>query len=65
MATKFNEIFLGTQLHQLVAGRNQRFGNYLCPHHPGTEIVPEMSVSTCNQLTRLCAWEDFIHPNDI
>jgi hypothetical protein len=26
----------------------------------GTEIVPETSVSTCNQLTRLCAREDFI-----
>jgi hypothetical protein len=26
----------------------------------GANIVPEMSVSTCNQLTRLCAWEEFI-----
>jgi hypothetical protein len=26
----------------------------------GTEIVPETSVSTCNQLTRLCAREYFI-----
>jgi hypothetical protein len=26
----------------------------------GTEIVPETSVSTRNQLTRLCAREDFI-----
>jgi hypothetical protein len=26
----------------------------------GTDIVPETSVSTCNQLTRLCAREDFI-----
>jgi hypothetical protein len=26
----------------------------------GTEIVPETSVSTCNQLTQLCAREDFI-----
>jgi hypothetical protein len=26
----------------------------------GTEIVPETSVSSCNQLTRLCAREDFI-----
>jgi hypothetical protein len=26
----------------------------------GTEIVPETLVSTCNQLTRLCAREDFI-----
>jgi hypothetical protein len=25
-----------------------------------TEIVPEMPVSTCNQLTRLCAREDFV-----
>jgi hypothetical protein len=25
----------------------------------GTEIVPETSVSSCNQLTRLCAREDF------
>jgi hypothetical protein len=25
----------------------------------GTEIVPETSVYTCNQLTRLCAREDF------
>jgi hypothetical protein len=25
----------------------------------GTEIVPETSVSTCNQLMRLCAQEDF------
>jgi hypothetical protein len=25
----------------------------------GTEIIPETSVSTCNQLTRLCAREDF------
>jgi hypothetical protein len=26
----------------------------------GTEIVPETLVSTCNQLTWLCAQEDFI-----
>jgi hypothetical protein len=26
----------------------------------GTETVPETSVSICNQLTRLCAREDFI-----
>jgi hypothetical protein len=26
----------------------------------GTEMVPETSVSTCNQLTRLIAREDFI-----
>jgi hypothetical protein len=26
----------------------------------GTEMVPETSVSSCNQLTRLCAREDFI-----
>jgi hypothetical protein len=26
----------------------------------GPEMVPEMSVSSCNQLTRLCAREDFI-----
>jgi hypothetical protein len=25
-----------------------------------TEVVPETSVSTCNQLTRLCSREDFI-----
>jgi hypothetical protein len=25
----------------------------------GTEIVPETSVSTCNQVTQLCAQEDF------
>jgi hypothetical protein len=59
----FNKIFSGTQPRQLFAGRNQRFGNYLCPHHQGcdvTEIVPETSVSNCNQLTRLCAREDFI-----
>jgi hypothetical protein len=26
----------------------------------GTEVVPETSVSSCNQFTRLCAREDFI-----
>jgi hypothetical protein len=26
----------------------------------GAEMVPETSVSSCNQLTRLCAREDFI-----
>jgi hypothetical protein len=26
----------------------------------GTEMVPETSVSSCNQLTPLCALEDFI-----
>jgi hypothetical protein len=26
----------------------------------GTEIVPETLVSTCNQLTWLCAREDFV-----
>jgi hypothetical protein len=26
----------------------------------GTEVVPETSVSSCNQLTWLCAREDFI-----
>jgi hypothetical protein len=26
----------------------------------GIEIVPEALVSTCNQLTQLCAREDFI-----
>jgi hypothetical protein len=57
---------LGTQPRQLVAGRNRRFGNHLCPHHQGsdvmmgTEMVLEMSVSSCNQLTRLRAREDFI-----
>jgi hypothetical protein len=34
------------------------------PHHKtlmmGTEIVPETSVSSCNQLTRLCARGAFI-----
>jgi hypothetical protein len=59
----FNKIFSGTQPCQLVAGRNQHFGNHLCPHHHirtlmmGTQMVPEMSVSSCNQLTRLCARE--------
>jgi hypothetical protein len=33
---KMNKIFSGTQPCQLVAGRNRRFGNYLCPHHQPT-----------------------------
>jgi hypothetical protein len=42
----------------------------VCLHHQGcdvittlmmgTEIVPETSGSTCNQLTRLCARDDFV-----
>jgi hypothetical protein len=55
----FNKIFSGTQPHQLVAGRKRRFRNYLCPHHQGCDVT-ETSVSTCNQLTQLCAREDFI-----
>jgi hypothetical protein len=69
---EYNKIFSGTQSRQLIAGRNRLFRNHLCPHHQGcdvtgyperslyTEIVPETSVFTCNQLTRLCAREDFI-----
>jgi hypothetical protein len=34
-----NQIFSGTQPRQLVAGRNQRFGNYLCPHHQGCDVT--------------------------
>jgi hypothetical protein len=31
----------------------------------GTEIIPETSVSIFNQLTRLCAREDFIEQHSI
>jgi hypothetical protein len=58
-----NKIFSGTQPRQLVVGRNRRFGNYLCTHHQdddGDRDSSETSVYTCNQLTRLCAREDFI-----
>jgi hypothetical protein len=46
MATKFHNIFLGTQPCQMVAGRNQCFGNYLCPHHQGCDVTgyPEHSL---------------------
>jgi hypothetical protein len=31
----------------LVAGRNRRFENYLCPHHQGCDVTgyPELGVS--------------------
>jgi hypothetical protein len=42
----------------------------MCPHHQGsddirtlmmgTEMFQETSISSCNQLTRLCAREDYI-----
>jgi hypothetical protein len=36
---QFNTLFSGTQLRQLVAGRNRRFRNYLCPHHQGFDVT--------------------------
>jgi hypothetical protein len=39
---------------------NARVSSHITTLMMGTEIVPETSVSTCNQLTRLCAREDFI-----
>jgi hypothetical protein len=40
-----NEIFSGTQPRQLVAGRNRRFGNCLCPHHQGSDDDGERDSS--------------------
>jgi hypothetical protein len=37
--TLLNKILSGTQPRQLVAGRNQRFGNYPCPDHQGCDDI--------------------------
>jgi hypothetical protein len=42
---KFNKIFLRTQPCQLVAGRNRRFGNCLCPHHQGCDVTGQPDKS--------------------
>jgi len=61
VVTKFNEVFLGYQPHQMSV-LNWCFKNHLTPppHHHGSEMVLEASVQY-RHLTWLIAREDFIN----